>query len=291
MDQAPHVLTRPLFPLPLLLLLLLALTPARAAATDPPEQDFQLWNQVYLDGNLDHWAKGLRANLDLQVRRMNAPLNYSRDAEGNIVDSRQNPNTMLLVRPAVGYAWAPWGAALLGYAWVPDYFDDPAAARTRTFDEHRIFQQFNFRWGISGRLDLSTRIRVEQRFRSRGPGSGDVVDGVAQDGGKSRWAFRYRQQFRLALNFVQDQPWQLIVWDEPFFHLNSTQYPSEPGLDQNRAFLGLGYDAKPLRVELGYLNQYVRRFTDPHQVNHAFALNFVVKLGGDQARKSRQSPQ
>jgi hypothetical protein len=259
--------------------LVVALAPAIASA-DPVEHDGQIWNQVYIDGNLDPWVKGLRMNLDLQVRRMNAPLNYDRDAEGTIVGSRQNPNTLLIVRPAVGYAWAPWGAAFLGYAWVPNYFDDPVAARVRNVDEHRIFQQFNFRWGIPGRLDLSTRIRVEQRFRSQGPGSADVVDGVEQDAGKSHWAFRYRQQFRLAFNFVADNPWQLIVWDEPFFHLNSTNYPSEPGLDHNRAFVGIGYDAKPLRVEVGYINQYVRRFRDPHQLNHIFSLNFVIKLGG-----------
>ncbi|HLT36966.1 MAG TPA: DUF2490 domain-containing protein [Enhygromyxa sp.] len=267
---------------------LVALAPARAAAADPPEQDFQIWDQIYLDANLDPWAKGLRTFMDLQVRRMNAPLNYLRDADGNIVEARQNPNTLLMVRPAIGYAWASWGSAFVGYAWVPNYFDDPAAARTRNIDEHRIFEQFNFRWGIPGRLDLSTRIRVEQRFRSKGPGSGDVVDGVAQDGGKSRWAFRYRQQIRLAFNFVQDQPWQLIVWDEPFFHLNSSNYPSEPGLDHNRAFLGFGYDARRLRVEAGYINQYVRRFSDPHQLNHIFSLNLVIKLGG---RKSSQSSQ
>lgn len=258
---------------------LAVLAPARAAA-DPPEQDFQIWDQILLDVNFDPWVEGLRTFLDLQVRRLNAPLSYTRDTDGDIVDARQNPNTMVLVRPAVGYAWASWGSAFIGYAWVPDYFDDGVVARTRNFDEHRIFEQFNFRWGIPGRLDLSTRIRVEQRVRSKGPGSADVVDGVAQDAGKSRWAFRYRQQFRVAFNFIQDRPWQLIIWDEPFFHLNSTNYPSEPGLDNNRAFLGFGYDAKRLRVEAGYINQYVRRFSDPHQLNHIFSLNLVLKLGG-----------
>jgi hypothetical protein len=244
-----------------------ALAPARAAAANPPEPDFQLWDQVYLDGNLDPWVKGLRINADLQVRRLNAPLNYVRDPDGNIEGSRQNPNTLLILRPAVGYSWAPWGVASLGYAWTPDYFDDPAVARARNFDEHRIFEQFDFRWGIPGRLALSTRVRFEQRARAKGPGSGE-------------WAFRYRQQFRLAFNFIQDQPWQLIVWDEPFVHLNSTNFPSEPGFDNNRAFVGIGYDAKSLRVEVGYLNQYVRRFSDPHQLNHALLLNFVIKLGG-----------
>jgi hypothetical protein len=62
--------------------------------------------------------------------------------------------------------------------------------------------------------------------------------------------------------------------------MNTTNYPSEPGFDQNRAFLGLGYDSKRVRVEAGYMNQYVHRYTDPNQVNHVAVLLFVIKLGG-----------
>ena len=60
----------------------------------------------------------------------------------------------------------------------------------------------------------------------------------------------------------------------------SSDYRTEPGLDQNRAFIGLGYQAAPdLRVELGYMNHYVYRYTDAHQVNHVFATNVNVRFG------------
>ncbi|PCC74100.1 Protein of unknown function [Nannocystis exedens] len=84
-----------------------------------------------------------------------------------------------------------------------------------------------------------------------------------QDSARARWAHRFRHQVRFAVHFKKDAPWRLIVWDEVFFHLNETAFTTERGFDQNRAFVGLGYDTKPVRVEVGYINQYVRRSTTP----------------------------
>src|SRR5690348_2198202 len=85
--------------------------PARAAA--PPEPDLEMWSQVLVDANLDARAKGLRLSLDLQLRRMNAPLQYIKDASGAVTETRQNPNTVAIVRPAIGYMWAKWGGLFL----------------------------------------------------------------------------------------------------------------------------------------------------------------------------------
>jgi hypothetical protein len=71
-----------------------------------------------------------------------------------------------------------------------------------------------------------------------------------------------------------------VLWDEIFFHLNDTDYPINLGLDQNRAFAGLAYrPAEWLILEGGYLNQFVRRYSDPHQVNHVllFQISVAVK--------------
>jgi hypothetical protein len=260
------------------------------AAAPPPEQDLEMWSQVLIDANLDSRAKGLRLSLDMQLRRMNAPLQYIKDMSGAVTDTRQNPNTVVILRPAIGYMWAKWGGLFAGYAWQPDFFDDRAVARTKNIDEHRIYTQLNLRWLREGRFDLSGRSRLEHRIRTRGPGSDDIVDGEPQHKGLSRWAHRFRQQVRLAVNFKKDAPWQLIVWDEFFFHLNDTAFTTERGFDQNRAFVGLGYDTKQVRVEVGYINQYVRRFHDPDQLNHVFALNFIIKLGHGKHDKHAPAP-
>jgi hypothetical protein len=123
-----------------------------------------------------------------------------------------------------------------------------------------------------GAFGLSSRTRIEQRFRSDGPGSAE------NDGGHSRWAYRFRELVRLAYT-VAESPFQLLVWDEIFVHLNRTNYPSEPGLDQNRLFAGASYQPnRVLRAELGYMNQFVRRYTDPDQVNHVLLMSLYLKV-------------
>ena len=98
------------------------------------------------------------------------------------------------------------------------------------------------------------------------------------------WAHRFRQQLRVAVNFKKNEPWQLLVYDEFFFHLNQTAF-TVPGFDQNRVFAGLAYDAKAVRVEFGYLNQYIVRPRDPDNNNHLFSLVFVIKLAPGQKPK------
>ena len=276
----PRIRRRPC-PLPLAAGVVVLLVAAPARATTPSEPDLGMWNQIMLDVNLDAKAKGLRLVLDFHLRRMNSPLQYVRDMSGAIIETRQNPNTFVVVRPAIGYMWAKWGGFFVGYIWLPDFFDDPVFARTRNIDEHRIYEQLTLRWAWEGRLDLNWRNRVEHRYRNHGPGSDDIIDGIPQDMGYGHWAHRFRQQLRVAVNFKKNEPWQLLVYEEFFFHLNQTAF-TVPGFDQNRAFVGVAYDAKAVRVEFGYLNQYIRRPRDPDNNNHLFSLAFVIKLAPGQ---------
>ncbi|MBC7171539.1 MAG: DUF2490 domain-containing protein [Polyangiaceae bacterium] len=84
---------------------------------------------------------------------------------------------------------------------------------------------------------------------------------------------------RVSVPLKDGKPWLAIVADELFIHLNRTAYPSEAGFDQNRIFGGFGYKFGDARAELGYLNQYVRRFSDANQLNHCFVVNVVVSVG------------
>lgn len=224
------------------------------------EPDYQQWVQLYAEGNLDRALTGLRVAMDIHARRGNAPLLC--DPEG----CGPSPNTLLIFRPSLGYTFGPRATLTLGYAWVPNYFDDPAVRAARDVQEHRIWEQYSGRF-VFGRAELSVRTRLEQRFRSDGPGEGDV-------------AHRLRQLVRFAFTFKEGKPFSLIVTDELFLHLSRSDYRTEPGLDQNRAFIGLGYQATPdFRVEMGYMNHYVHRYTDAHQVNHVFGTNVNVRFG------------
>jgi hypothetical protein len=238
--------------------LVLCFIPGLARADAEP--DYQQWVQLYAEGNLDTLLPGLRLGLDLHARRGNAPLLC--DPAG----CSPSPNTLLIVRPSVGYALSPKHALWLGYAWVPNLFDDPLVRGARNTHEHRIWEQYSGRF-VFGRAELGIRTRLEHRFRSAGPGEGDV-------------AHRLRQLVRFAYTLSSGKPWLVIFTDELFLHLSESGYRTEPGLDQNRAFLGLGYQANPdFRVEMGYMNHYVHRYTDANQLNHVFSLNVVTRFG------------
>lgn len=69
----------------------------------------------------------------------------------------------------------------------------------------------------------------------------------------------------------------LIAWDEALFNLNDTDWGSDPGLDQNRAFLGFGYKScphAPVRTEIGYLNQFINNQGGNDGMNHILSINF-----------------
>lgn len=166
-----------------------------------------------------------------------------------------------IVRAGLLYRVMPHMYVGVGYAWQPawrqrgllDYFDD-----------HRLYQQWQ--WEVhehhSG-IKVQLRSRFEQRLR--------VVEGHGELG------LRLRELVRLTVPLTDDKALMLIVWDELFVSATdagqstlgvdgsgsprvSAQWQFA-GFDQNRAFVGLGYQAVPgtLRLELGYQNQWVRR--------------------------------
>lgn len=104
-------------------------------------------------------------------------------------------------------------------------------------DEFRIWEQFVLENNI-GRVKLEHRYRIEQRFTS-------------QFGYRNR--FRYRINAIVPLNHAQIKPgtWYTSVFNEMFV-TNENPY-----FEQNRIFLGIGYQFNPnLTVLAGYLNRF-----------------------------------
>lgn len=246
-------------PSPVILALALAcLLSASVARARPVDEDFQPWLQLLVDGRS---AEHLRWSLDLQSRWLDVP--RANDSQtGKRIDSS---NTLVLVRPGLGWTLSDWAAVWAGYAYQPVLYDDDKLADSRDVDEHRAWEQLSISHALA-EWKMGLRSRLEQRYRTKGPGDGD-------------WAHRFRQQARAAYDLTGDWKWQAIVSDEILFHLNDTEYPTKIGLDQNRAFIGIGYQPVPLaRLELGYLNQFVRRYTDPHQVNHVLSIQLIITV-------------
>ena len=208
-----------------------------------------MWHQVDLAAQLpEHWL----LELDLQIRRTNQLLADTDGSSGRMAGPA--PNTWLIARPIVGYQVLRWLSVWVGYAFNGILYSEPALRSAENVAENRIFQQLllSYSWGP---WSLKLRTRFEQRHRSRGPGSAE------QSGGETTWAFRLRQQVQATFEIRADRPWLVVGWDEVFVNCNTTGYITEPGFNQNRAFLGLGYAPdESVLVELGYLNQYSRSY-------------------------------
>lgn len=171
----------------------------------------------------------------------------------------------IIARAALVFHFTGRLFAGVGYMWQPTW---RARGPDGFIDEHRIYEvlQYEYRHPGSG-LSVQLRTRFEQRFRHP---AADVELGL-----------RARQMVRALLPITTDRKLGLVAWDELFVNLTdsgnaplgldaagaSTRTPqwAFSGFDQNRAFVGLGYQFIPdlLRVELGYLNVYVRRPHNP----------------------------
>lgn len=186
----------------------------------------------------------------------------------------------VILRNALTYRIAEGVTVGLGYMWTPGWRGHDA---TNFFDEHRVYENFQYqltepRTGLVVQL----RSRLEQRLR--------------YPTGRVELGLRARQMLRLALPIALRQRLTLVAWDEVFFNLtNAGAEPFDPdangavtrspqwefaGFDQNRAFLGLGYQLVPrvFRVELGYLNQYVRRPNNPNNGGDLAAHTALLQM-------------
>ncbi len=202
------------------------------AASAPARAESQVWTSLAAQGRLDD--TGPAGWLDLHLRR-------------------RGDSTLLIVRPAIGYAITKSFLVHAGYAYVPA-FSDEGDDRV----EHRIWQQLLGNITASPAVKLQARLRVEQRF---GP-----AEGIAH---------RVRALARAQWAPSSTYPLQVVVWDELFVQLDDESWGPIAGYDQNRGFVGLGADTqlRGVRVEAGYLNVVGRARTD-----HAVSVNLVLNV-------------
>lgn len=166
-----------------------------------------------------------------------------------------------VLRPGIGYSlkrgWSIWG----GYGYIRT---DPPYSSSTT-NEHRIWEQAIWS-GAIGQTGLQSRTRLEQRFVSSGNDVG----------------WRVRELVKLSRpvgSATMRKAWSVIVSDEYFVNVNSTDYGAAAGSDRNRFFVGPGLAvSRPLVVEIGYLNQYTIRASGPNKTDHLFATNLLWRF-------------
>ncbi len=209
--------------------------------------DFQTWGNVTATGSLGSinadWKK-YKYWLEGQARFGNETSQFSQG----------------MVRTGLGYTLLDNDmdklSLWLGYAWIPT--EEPFTKNA--FDEHRIWQQLLW----SGKLSfgsLTSRSRLEQRFL---PTGGDV-------------GWRYRQLLKISVPMPFAPVFSLVASDEFFANINDTNWGANDGFDQNRGFVGIGYNFnKNINTEIGYMNQYINRTNLPNLMDHILSVNLYL---------------
>lgn len=160
-----------------------------------------------------------------------------------------------ILRPGLGLQVAEDQVLWAGYAWIGN-----SPVTDEYFNEHRFWQQWSATPSVGDWKSLH-RSRLEQRWRETGDDVG----------------WRWRQMHRVQKILTSCPQWSLIGWDEAFFHLNDTDWGAATGLDQNRAFLGFGYNRCPhtrVRTEIGYINHFTNRQGGEDGMNHLLSISF-----------------
>ena len=224
----------------LLISLVLPLWASRSGAQSV--DDTGLWNALFAQGDFE--AVGGKSDR----------LKWWFDGHLRFLDDASGFNQSI-VRPGIGWTLNERSTVWAGYGWIRT---SPLSGFE--FDEHRIWQQWT--WSKkTGVWKFALRSRFEQRFVELGDDVG----------------LRFRQFFRAQHNLPGLPRMWLVCWDELFYNLNDTDWGAQSGVNQNRAFAGVGYQPSPncrWRVEAGYLNQVIQVPFGSDRNNHILSLNF-----------------
>lgn len=187
----------------------------------------------------------------------NSNVRYWVEGQGRFNDDSSRFNQGI-VRGALGYELAPRTTLWAGYAFIPN---DPQNRRDNIV-EHRAWQQLT--WSSAEPLlgfNLASRTRLEQR----------TIEGADDTG------WRFRELVKLTRPLAGSAHFYWSLWDELFVNFNDTDWGADGGIDQNRAFAGVGYKlASYAKTEVGYMHQFVHRAGQPDRHNHILSLTLLL---------------
>jgi hypothetical protein len=166
-----------------------------------------------------------------------------------------------MYRAAIGYQISEPFSLWAGYAYMD--FKRPVE-----FDENRPFLQSTHNYSYD-QFTLINRTRLEFRHLQ----------------GREETSTRLRHLVRSLYQFNQSKKLFLVLYDELFYNLNTIENSKAPnpreGIDQNRAFIGMGHrfgEKSNHFFELGYMNNYIVRYLKDNLVNHVLAAQYIYNF-------------
>lgn len=140
-----------------------------------------------------------------------------------------------------------------GYRWSGNY------PGNGFYSESRPYQQINFRFYQNKSLQLSGRLRLEERIRNN----------------QHQVSLRLRQRIAIEIQRCFGGKINPYLYDEVFFRLNKTDFTSSHFLSENRVFIGFKlYHSKQSTFQVGYTNQYAYRTSPESQNTMSHILDF-----------------
>ncbi len=163
-----------------------------------------------------------------------------------------------LFRGAIGWKFSPAVTLYQGFAHVVVPIEGG-----RDVNEERSFQQLSWTLGKPWGGELSSRTRLEQRWRSDGD----------QMGWRLREMIRYEKPLRPGSDAIN-----ALVYAEGFAALNDTDWGARAGFDQLRSFAGAEIGlAGASTLEVGYLNQIVNQRGGNTRINHVASVTLFFR--------------
>jgi Protein of unknown function (DUF2490) len=202
-------------------------------------EDGRYWLNISLLGNLP--AQDWNWTLDLRPRWRDEGRNFDQFIASGFINKNLSPKF------ALG----------LGIDHVQNH-----PAGLESFEENRLVPQMQYKFDDIAGIKLQSRTRFEFRTRE------DFDD----------TAFRLREMIRASYPLSFNPKLSLLVFDELMINFNNTDWNVRRGIDQNRVFAGVAYQANTQTgFEFGYLNQYVNTRTidrENHILTATFRYNF-----------------
>ena len=163
-----------------------------------------------------------------------------------------------LFRGAMGWKFSPSVTLYQGFAHIVVPVEGG-----KDVNEERSFQQINWTLGKPWAGELSSRTRLEQRWRS--------------DGDDMGWRLREMLRYEKPLNPGSDAL-NALVYAEGFVALNDTDWGVRGGFDQLRSFIGaeVGLPGAST-LEVGYLNQVINQRGGDTRVNHVASVTLFFR--------------
>ena len=170
---------------------------------------------------------------------------FSADVQLRSADQLDYLNT-LLIRPGIGYKITDNQSITLGYTYFGTWEKDENDKIIYEL-ENRIFEQYQIQSKI-GRIELSNRIRYEQRFLQE-----EKDHFFAQ-----RFRYNIQGQIPLIANAQFTKGLYASFQNELFLHVQGKEKLNNHVFNQNRTYFGIGYRlSEKLDLEADYMFRYI----------------------------------